>query len=128
MHLLCFSLAKKSELPIRTKICALIQAWERAFRNDHKFACVHNTYEAMKREDFTFAETMSESDYMFVSDVAPEWKEDKHCYRLKKKTGLRSKKQTNHKVDKYCINQSESNKCTKYIIYFDSCLRRFFPF
>ena len=76
-------LAKKSEMAITGKICALVQAWDRAFTNSVKFKAVHEMYVAMKAQGFTFPDNMKESDYMFVSECAPEWSEAKYCYRCR---------------------------------------------
>lgn len=76
-------LAKKSELAITGKICALIQAWDRAFTGSVKFRAVREMYVTMKAQGFTFPDSMKESDYMFVSECAPEWSEAKYCYRCR---------------------------------------------
>ena len=76
-------LAKKSDLTITSKVCALVQAWDRAFTNSVKFKAVREMYMTMKAQGFTFPDIMKESDYMFVSESAPEWSEAKYCYRCR---------------------------------------------
>ncbi|XP_013414877.1 hepatocyte growth factor-regulated tyrosine kinase substrate [Lingula anatina] len=74
--------AKKRPDPVKGKVLELVQVWSHAFRNDPTLKAVQDTYHLMKMEGYKFP-TLKESDAMFVSEKAPEWKDGEVCFKCR---------------------------------------------
>ncbi|CAH8493643.1 unnamed protein product [Dicrocoelium dendriticum] len=65
-----------------TRILNCIQNWAFVFKGRPGFEAIHDVYEDLKSEGFSFPE-LSESDAMFSVMCAPNWKEENSCHRCK---------------------------------------------
>ncbi|CAF4266902.1 unnamed protein product [Rotaria sp. Silwood2] len=74
-------LAKNGPDLIRDKVLELIQCWSYGLGQQHKIFT--DTYNLMKLENYRFP-PLKESEAMFENnDVAPEWRDDKECFRCR---------------------------------------------
>ncbi|CAF0860899.1 unnamed protein product [Rotaria sp. Silwood1] len=74
-------LAKNGPEPIRDKVLELIQCWSYGLGQQHQIFT--DTYNLMKLENYHFP-PLKESEAMFENDdVAPEWRDDKECFRCR---------------------------------------------
>ncbi|CAF0788042.1 unnamed protein product [Adineta ricciae] len=74
-------LAKNGPDVIRDKVCELIQCWSHGLGQQHKIFT--DTYNLMKLENYRFP-PLKESEAMFENgDIAPEWRDDKECFRCR---------------------------------------------
>ncbi|CAF2561729.1 unnamed protein product [Rotaria sp. Silwood2] len=74
-------LAKNGPEQIRDKVLQLIQCWSYGLGQQHKIFT--DTYNLMKLENYQFP-PLKESEAMFENDdVAPEWRDDKECFRCR---------------------------------------------
>ncbi|CAF4579133.1 unnamed protein product, partial [Rotaria sp. Silwood1] len=74
-------LAKNGPDLIRDKVLELIQCWSYGLGQQHKIFT--DTYNLMKLENYRFP-PLKESEAMFENnDIAPEWKDDKECFRCR---------------------------------------------
>ncbi|CAF1607571.1 unnamed protein product [Rotaria sordida] len=74
-------LAKNGPDLIRDKVLDLIQCWSYGLGQQYKIFT--DTYNLMKLENYRFP-PLRESEAMFESnDVAPEWRDDKECFRCR---------------------------------------------
>ncbi|CAF0835118.1 unnamed protein product [Adineta steineri] len=74
-------LAKNGPDIIRDKVLELIQCWSYGLGQQHKIFA--DTYNLMKLENYRFP-PLKESEAMFEnSDIAPEWRDDKECFRCR---------------------------------------------
>ncbi|CAH1794150.1 unnamed protein product, partial [Owenia fusiformis] len=75
-------LVKLRSDPVKAKLLELVQVWSHAFRNDPSLKMIQDTYHLMKMEGYSFP-TLKESDAMFASEKAPEWKDGDCCHRCR---------------------------------------------
>ncbi|UJR37700.1 hypothetical protein I4U23_030395 [Adineta vaga] len=74
-------LAKNGPDVIRDKVLELLQCWSHGLGQQHKIFT--DTYNLMKIENYRFP-PLKESEAMFEnSDIAPEWRDDKECFRCR---------------------------------------------
>ncbi|CAF1305732.1 unnamed protein product [Rotaria sordida] len=74
-------LAKNGPEQIRDKILELIQCWSYGLGQEYKIFT--DTYNLMKLENYHFP-PLKESEVMFENnDIAPEWRDDKECFRCR---------------------------------------------
>ncbi|CAF4562896.1 unnamed protein product, partial [Rotaria sp. Silwood2] len=74
-------LSKNGPDLIRDKVLELIQCWSYGLGQQHKIFT--DTYNLMKLENYRFP-PLKESEAMFENnDVAPEWRDDKECFRCR---------------------------------------------
>ncbi|CAF1370632.1 unnamed protein product [Rotaria magnacalcarata] len=74
-------LTKNGPDVIRDKVLELIQCWSHGLGQQYKIFT--DTYNLMKLENYRFP-PLKESEVMFENnDIAPEWRDDKECYRCR---------------------------------------------
>ncbi|VEL27253.1 unnamed protein product [Protopolystoma xenopodis] len=68
--------------PVRHKLLELIQNWAFVFKGQSAYQEIQDLYDSLKSLGFTFP-PFSESDAMFSTECAPNWKDGETCHRCK---------------------------------------------